>query len=163
MKYAQPKVIWITGCYGKDKTSLADELQDICRASSIPAMVLDDRYVGSNLDEIPMQGYYGRMAKSLAEQGYPVIVAHSEISPDIQSWNRKNLPRYFEVHLRNDNGNFMTSTAADMQVRLDHFQGVAALAQDIFDQAFGRGRLLPDAVVSSILPVNTQYPSMRMS
>ena len=53
-----------------------------------------------NRDErVRLSRKYGALCKSLSSQGFIVIIATISMYSEIYSWNRKNLPNYFEVYL----------------------------------------------------------------
>lgn len=145
MKYAKPKVIWLAGTDAARSGGLGAELQRLCRVHSIPAMLVDESRLLSE------QGANGRtskrlcrLAKELAEQGYPVIVTSSRQQESSLVWNRAHLPGYFEVDVTDESGG-AGHVAPDMRIvgsEADR-KALRMHAEAIFEEVFGRGQLLP--------------------
>jgi cytidine diphosphoramidate kinase len=102
-------VIWLTGLSGSGKTTLASAVQRLLGPSCPELVVLDGDVVraafGGDLgyteaDRVVQVSRVQRMAKLLADQGQVVIVAVVYSNPDLLTWNRKNLPGYFEIHMK---------------------------------------------------------------
>lgn len=164
MKYADPKVIWLAGADNSQASELAVELQRHCRSRSIPAMVVDESQTGQcdAHDCVSGNGRLCRLAKSLAEQGYPVIVAAGYHETACQAWNRAHLPGYFEVHLQGrDMLNGMEPVEPDM--RFEDYSKPEVTAEDIFEEVFGRGQLMPGASPRAILPSAGLAPSYQLA
>jgi len=107
------KVIWITGLSGAGKTTLATELVSCLRDNNDKPVLLDgdvfrDLLKVPNLmvDEhsrevrISLALKYGLMCQLLASQGITVVIATISMFEEVYTWNRKNLPNYFEVYLK---------------------------------------------------------------
>lgn len=157
MKYATPKVIWLVGCHCSEISNIAKSLQTLCRSRSIPAMVVDDAaYTPRELCQL---------VKSLAEQGYPVIVAAAQSVHDVHVWNRVNLPGYFEVHFASPQETLQQRPVApDLRVHTGNIAegaGQHDLAEDIFEEVFGRGQLMPEAKKRTLLPPSGYQSMLR--
>jgi len=104
-------VIWITGLSGAGKTTLANELGNNLKYIGIPYFLLDgdhmrkifqeDKYEKnySYEERKKISNKYSRLSLLLASQGYCVITSVISMFEEIYSWNKKNLPGYFEVFL----------------------------------------------------------------
>lgn len=102
-------VIWATGLSGSGKSTLCDALYQQLK-SRLPALVrLDGDEVraafGDDLayaerDRHKQISRIQRIAKLLANQRIPVLVAALYAHPDLLAWNRKNLPGYFEIYIK---------------------------------------------------------------
>ncbi len=109
------QVIWITGLSGSGKTTLAKEL--LCglkrnnrNAKSILLdgddlrIILDRRdrkSIDYSLDSrLELSMRYCKLCKYLSEQDFTVIVATISMFRQVYEWNRKNLPRYYEIYLK---------------------------------------------------------------
>jgi adenylylsulfate kinase-like enzyme len=107
------KVIWITGLSGAGKSSLAQEVTEELRLEGEFVVMLD----GDELREVfgasasnsqnhsresrlNLAMQYARLCYVLALQGATVIIATISLFREIHSWNRANLPNYFEVYLK---------------------------------------------------------------
>jgi adenylylsulfate kinase-like enzyme len=101
-------VVWLTGLSGAGKTTIAEAIIRSAKPS-LPALVLIDGDVIRNLfgaglgfDEAARKQQIGRiqqLALFLARQDIPVVVAALYAHPELLSWNRANLPDYFEVYV----------------------------------------------------------------
>lgn len=109
----QEKVIWITGLSGAGKSTLALEVVARLRASGEAVVMLD----GDELREVfgavaanaQNHGHEGRLAlamqyahlcRVIARQGLTVVIATISLFREVHTWNRANLPGYFEVYLK---------------------------------------------------------------
>lgn len=107
------RVIWITGLSGAGKSTLASELADRLRASGMAVVMLD----GDELREVfgavaeNVQNYcregrlalamqYAYLCRVVAAQGLTVVIATISLFREVHTWNRANLPGYFEVYLK---------------------------------------------------------------
>ena len=107
------RVIWITGLSGAGKSTLATEVVRRLRASGVAAILLD----GDALREVFgitaensknhkrearlfLAFQYARLGRILARQGLTVVIATICLFREIHTWNRQNLPGYFEIYLR---------------------------------------------------------------
>ncbi|MFN0105801.1 MAG: adenylyl-sulfate kinase [Bryobacteraceae bacterium] len=108
------RVIWITGLSGAGKSSLAGELAVRLSIRGVAVVKLD----GDELREVfgaPFAAHaesfnregrltlamqYARLCKVIASQGLTVVIATISLFRDVHTWNRNNLPGYFEVYLR---------------------------------------------------------------
>lgn len=101
-------VVWILELSGAGKTTLCEALRALIK-SALPSLVILDgdavRHAFShdlNHHEehrvIQFRRLQG-MARVLVEQDIPVVVAAVYCNPELLSWNRQNLPGYFEVYL----------------------------------------------------------------
>ncbi len=107
------KVIWITGLSGAGKTSLAHELKNLISSKGLAPILLDGDDMRKKLFEnvIDQNDYgiasrklfgmaYSRLSLLLASQGFTVITSVIAMFEEIFSWNRANLPGYFEIYLK---------------------------------------------------------------
>ena len=101
-------VIWITGISGAGKTTVCQELVQLCK-KDVPELVLLDGDVvrqvyGDKLgyaeaDRFTQIRRVQSLSKWLGEQKMVVLVAALFSHPELLEWNRQNLPGYFEVYL----------------------------------------------------------------
>jgi adenylylsulfate kinase len=99
-------VVWVLGLSGAGKTTLCQAVLDLMKPLVPGLVALDGDAVRqafghdlghSEADRIRQFQRLQGMAKVLAEQDVAVIVAAVYSNPDLLSWNRENLPNYFEV------------------------------------------------------------------
>ncbi len=107
------EVIWITGLSGAGKTPRAGEVACRLRQAGKAVVVLD----GDELREVfgaaaatpQNHGRQGRLAlamqyahlcRVIAAQGLTVVIATISLFKEVHTWNRANLPGYFEVYLK---------------------------------------------------------------
>lgn len=106
-------VIWITGLSGSGKTTLAKELYRELRKKTPAITHLDGDVLrevfGANATEqkqyerkqrLALAMSYARLCNLLSAQGSIVIISTISMFHEIYSWNRRNLPNYFEVYLK---------------------------------------------------------------
>jgi adenylylsulfate kinase-like enzyme len=106
-------VIWITGLSGAGKSTLAHEVVARLRAAGEAVLMLD----GDELREVfgavaantQNHGREGRLALAMqyahlcyliAAQGFTVVIATISLFREVHTWNRANIPGYFEVFLK---------------------------------------------------------------
>ena len=106
-------MIWITGLSGAGKTTLAREVAGLIRLAGRAVLVLD----GDELREVFASGaftaqnhgrvgrlelalQYAHLCRVIAGQGLTVVIATISMFREVHTWNRANLPGYFEVYLR---------------------------------------------------------------
>ena len=107
------KVIWITGLSGSGKTTLAIELGKKISAIGLKPILLDgDRMRKILFEKIILENdysnesrktfgmSYSRLSFFLAAQGFIVITSVIAMFEEIFTWNRINLPGYFEIYLK---------------------------------------------------------------
>ena len=107
------RVIWITGLSGSGKTTLAIEIRKILLANHIYPVLLDGDDMRHRLfgEIIPEDNYsnesrktfgksYSKLSHFLASQGFIVITSVIAMFGEVFSWNKKNLPGYFEIYLK---------------------------------------------------------------
>ena len=107
------RVIWITGLSGSGKTSLAIEMSKVLVAEGINPILLDGDEMRKNLfgNIIPEDNYSNKSRKTfgkaysdlsyfLASQGFIVITSVIAMFEEVFSWNKVNLPGYFEIYLK---------------------------------------------------------------
>ena len=107
------RVIWITGLSGSGKTSLAIEMSKVLAAEGIHPILLDGDEMRKHLfgNIIPEDNYSNKSRKSfgkaysdlsyfLASQGFIVITSVIAMFEEVFSWNKVNLPGYFEIYLK---------------------------------------------------------------
>ena len=106
-------IIWITGLSASGKTSLANEVVTLLRARGYPVLLLDGDQlrevfgaVAANAQNHGREGrlalamQYGQLCRVIAAQGLTVVIATISLFREVHSWNRANLPGYFEVYLK---------------------------------------------------------------
>lgn len=157
MKYATPRVIWLSGEHSPRKAELADAVRTACRARSIPAMTIGDGQVrecrtqSCREAEERVHRSLCRLVLTLAEQGYPVIVNSGELPSEMLLWNRSNLPGYFEVRISGEED--MNRPEPNLHVRIPlGALPVQVLASDIVEEVFGLGLGLSEQHGRSHLP-----------
>lgn len=100
------RVIWITGLSGAGKTTLAKALLPLLPPHSL---LLDGDEMREAL-ALLAQGYdresrerlaftYARLCRLAAEQGITVVCATISMFHKVRTWNRQNLPGYYEIFL----------------------------------------------------------------
>jgi adenylylsulfate kinase-like enzyme len=106
-------VIWITGLSGSGKTTLAKEFVALLRRSGQTVIVLDGdelrEVFGAAATNAQNHGREGRFAlamqyahlcRVIAAQGLTVVISTISLFREVHTWNRANLPGYFEVYLK---------------------------------------------------------------
>jgi dolichol-phosphate mannosyltransferase len=107
------RVFWITGLSASGKTTLGLELTKRLKTFDSKVVFLDGdelrEVFGTTAMKTENHGRDGRMAlamqyahlcKVISEQGFTVVIATISLFREVHSWNRKNLPGYFEVYLK---------------------------------------------------------------
>ena len=107
------RVIWITGLSGAGKTTLCRELVVYLRTQGRSVLMLDGdelrEVFGATAANAQNHGRDGRLAlamqyaylcRVIASQGMTVVIATISLFREVHSWNRENLPGYFEVYLK---------------------------------------------------------------
>lgn len=101
-------VVWITGLPGSGKTSVASKLARILRSRRLPVVQLDGdefrKVMGDDLgydseSRLRNARRISRLCKLIADQGVHVIAGTVSLFRERHEWNRKEIPRYFEVYL----------------------------------------------------------------
>lgn len=130
--HLESRVIWITGLSGAGKTTLAKLLVERFREASMPVILLD----GDELREVfgaadvnaanhgeqarmALASQYARLSRIIAMQGVTVVVATISLFRDVHTWNRDNLPGYFEVFLKVPLEELRSRDAKDIYRRYD--------------------------------------------
>lgn len=106
-------VLWLTGLSGSGKSSLAEVVVRRLRDQGHAVVLLDgDALREVFYDDISQDlAYnrrhrlmlamkYARLCRMLVEQGLIVVIATISLFKEVHSWNRINLPGYFEVYLK---------------------------------------------------------------
>ena len=109
----QGKVIWITGLSGAGKSTLAREMVARIRADGKAVVFLDGDElrevfgaVAANAQNHSREGrlslamQYANLCRLISAQGLTVVIATISLFREVYSWNRANLPGYFEVYLK---------------------------------------------------------------
>ncbi|TAK61760.1 adenylyl-sulfate kinase [Methylobacter sp.] len=107
------RVYWLTGLSAAGKTTLARELARRLRIKGEQVVLLDGDElrevfgaVSVNTDNhgresrLALAFQYAHLCRILARQGLIVVIATISLFREIHTWNRKNLPGYFEVYLK---------------------------------------------------------------
>ena len=102
-------VYWITGLSGSGKTTIARLFANAVQSRGGRPILLD----GDELRDVLGQSFgytseerlrlamvYCRLCRSLASQGFDVIIATVAMFSAIRDWNRNNLGSYREIYLR---------------------------------------------------------------
>lgn len=102
-------VIWITGLSGAGKTTLSNNIAKHYRYNNLPVLQMDGDELRKILDfqntgydretRIKIGHIYSRMAKSISDQGFIVIVSVIGLFKEIFEQNRSILSPYFEIFL----------------------------------------------------------------
>ena len=106
------RVIWITGLSGAGKSTLAHEVVAKLRESGEAVVMLDGDElrevfgaVAANANNHGREGrlalamQYAHLCRIVAAQGLTVVIATISLFREVHTWNRSNLPGYFEVYL----------------------------------------------------------------
>ena len=102
-------VIWITGLSAAGKTTLGRLVVGVLRGRGEPAILMDGDELREALAStanhsaearLELAHKYSRLARLVASQGVTVVVSTVALFHEIHSWNRENLPGYFEVYLK---------------------------------------------------------------
>lgn len=113
MSSALGSVIWITGLSGAGKSTLARETVSLMRQEDKAVVMLD----GDELREVfgsvaanalnhgregrlQLSMQYAHLCRFIAVQGLTVVIATISLFREVHTWNRANLPGYFEVYLK---------------------------------------------------------------
>lgn len=105
----QGSVIWITGYSGSGKTTLAKNLCTELKLGSTGVVHLDGdelrtnlwKDVGYSLEErLDLSFKYSNLCKLISAQGLIVIWSGIAMFDEVRKWNRRNIPRYFEVYVK---------------------------------------------------------------
>ena len=107
------RVFWITGLSASGKTTLGVELTKRLQIADGKVVFLDGdelrEVFGATAMKSENHGREGRLAlamqyahlcRVLSEQGFTVVIATISLFREVHSWNRKNLPGYFEIYLK---------------------------------------------------------------
>ena len=107
------QVIWIMGLLGAGKTTLANELTARLRQGGLQPILLDGdilrnlfKVSGNTIDthnresRIKLALKYALMCELLSSQGFTVVIATISMFDEVYTWNRQNIPNYFEVYLK---------------------------------------------------------------
>ncbi len=102
------KLIWITGLAGSGKTTLAKEVYAQLKKMYPNVVIID----GDHLREIfgGTTGYsteerlenarrLSRLCHFLVSENIHVVCATMSLYKEIQEWNKKHIPEYFEIYL----------------------------------------------------------------
>ena len=111
--FSEGRVIWITGLSGAGKSTLASKVTDKLRSREKHVVLLDGDElrevlgaigpIANNYDRagrVELSMRYARLCRVLAIQGLTVVIATISLYREIHTWNRANIPDYFEVYLR---------------------------------------------------------------
>jgi adenylylsulfate kinase len=107
------RVVWITGLSGAGKSTLAAALTERLREACEPVVMFD----GDELREVfgavaanalnhgregrlALAMQYAHLCRILAAQGLTVVISTISLFKEVHTWNRDNLPGYFEVYLK---------------------------------------------------------------
>jgi cytidine diphosphoramidate kinase len=106
-------VIWITGLSGAGKSTLAEKLTQRLTTGGTSTVRLDGDELRevfgiasgkcesySREERLALAMRYSHLCRILAQQGITVVIATISLFREVHSWNRLNLPGYFEVYLK---------------------------------------------------------------
>ena len=107
------RVLWITGLSGAGKSTLASEVVSRLRVAGKEVVMLDGdelrEVFGAAATNAQNHGREGRLAlamqyaqlcRVIAAQGLTVVISTISLFREVHTWNRANLPGYFEVYLK---------------------------------------------------------------
>lgn len=107
------RVIWITGLSGAGKSTLANAIVAKLRKNGKAVVMLDGDDLREIFDNVePNSANHGRevrmklamryalLCRLIAMQGFVVVIATISMFREVHSWNRLNLPGYFEAYLK---------------------------------------------------------------
>ena len=107
------QVIWMTGLSAVGKITLANELTARLQQSGLQLILLDEDILRKLLktSQIAIDAYnrksriklafkYAQMFELHSSQGFKVVIATISKFDEVYTWNRENLPNYFEVYLK---------------------------------------------------------------
>ena len=106
-----PFVLWITGLSGAGKSTVASEVYKQLKLKQNDLVYLDGdlfrKIMGDDLghDHAARLANAYRMSRFcsyLSKQSVSVVCATMSLFPEIWTWNRANIPGYFEVYLKVD-------------------------------------------------------------
>lgn len=113
-----PRAIWLTGLSSTGKSSVARELRALLAARGVAPVLLDGDQLREALpwptgyereQRLDLARFYARLARTFSEQGHVVICSTVSLFHEVQEWNRRHVPGYFEVWLR--------APAAELELR----------------------------------------------
>lgn len=126
-------VIWLIGMSRAGKTSIGKEVYRLLKTKRPNVVFLDGDIIremmGNDLghslaDRKINAGRISRLCRLLDSQGIDVVCAILSIFHESQEWNRKHIPRYFEVYIhvpfeilleRDTNGLYKRALAGEIQ------------------------------------------------
>jgi len=103
------RVFWITGLSGSGKTTIATKLVNKLNLEGKKTILLDGdaiREIFNNTSDYSAYGrlqtsyQYSKLALFLAKNDLHVVCSTISLFHEVQEWNRKNIPGYFEVFLK---------------------------------------------------------------
>jgi len=104
-----PRAIWLTGLSSTGKSAVAAALRALLLERGVAPVLLDGDELREALpwptgyereQRLQLARFYGRLARTFAEQGHVVICATVSLFHEVHDWNRAHIPGYFEVWLR---------------------------------------------------------------
>lgn len=106
-------VVWITGLSGAGKSTLAHGIAEKLRIAGKTVVTLDGDELRKVFEvvepneknhgreaRLSLAKSYARLCKMISAQDVVVVIATISMFNEIYTWNRANLPSYFEVYLK---------------------------------------------------------------
>ena len=103
------RVYWLTGLSGAGKTTIGKLWRDELRRSGETVVFLDGDEMRSvfgaglgfsGADRRKLAESYGRLCALLSSQRVTVVCCTISMFDSVRSWNRANIPGYYEVYIR---------------------------------------------------------------
>lgn len=102
------KLFWITGLSGSGKTTFANKLIQRLNLNNRKAVLIDGdviREIFNNTGDYSREArlktayQYSKLSLFLVKNDIDVVCSTISLFHEVQEWNRKNIPNYFEIFL----------------------------------------------------------------